>query len=173
MKKKKLMISVSILCIILSFSLIGCSIKDDYIIETKENTDEKPSSDKINEAFDSEKVKDLMDKLKTTPKELSDKSNDVDSDTVRTMRELNDKADELTDALNSADFQGKSEDIKNKFDDINDKLNQIKDNVEDAKNRVDTAKNPIDEKQVTNTVDEFQVHMNNLQRALDRAASTR
>lgn len=173
MKKEKLIISVSLLCMIFSFSLLGCNLKDDYIIQTKENTDEKPSADKVNEVFDSQKMKDLLDKLKTTPKELSDKIDDVDSDTTRTMKELNDKADELTDALNSADIEGKSEDIKNKFDEINDKLNEIKDNVDDAKQRADTAKNPIDKKQVTNTIDEFQTHMDNLQRALDRVSSTR
>ncbi|MFW2488522.1 hypothetical protein [Clostridium chromiireducens] len=171
MKMKNIM--SLILSIILSFSFIGCSLKDDYILQTKEDTDEIPSGDKVNEVFDSEKMKDLMDKLKTTPKEVSDKSDEVDSDTVRTMRELSDKADELTDALNSADFQGKSEDIINKFNDINDKLDEIKDNVDDAKNRVDTYENPIDEKQVTNTVDEFTTHMDNLQRALDRASSTK
>ena len=170
--KKKNIISL-ILCSIISFSLIGCNIKDDYIIQTKENTDEKPSGDKVNEAFDSKKMTELMDKLKTTPKELSDKVVEVDSDTQRTMKELNQKANELTDALNSADFEGKSEDVKKQLDDISDKLDEIKDNVEDAKNRVDTLKNPIDKVQVTNTVDEFSTHMDNLQRALDRASSTR
>ena len=110
MKKKNIM-SLT-LGIIVSFSLIGCNLKDDYIIQRKENTDEKPSGDKVNEVFDSQKMKDLMDKLKTTPKEISDKVDEVDSDTTRTMKELNDKADELTDALNNADLQGKSEDIK-------------------------------------------------------------
>lgn len=109
--KKKSMMSL-ILAILLSFSLIGCNLKDDYILETKENTDEKPTSDKVNEVFDSQKMKDLMDKLKTKPKEISDKVDEVDSDTTRTMKELNQKADELTNALNSADLQGKSEDIK-------------------------------------------------------------
>ena len=123
MKKKKI-ISL-ILCSIISFSLIGCNIKDDYIIQTKENTDEKPSGDKVNEVFDSEKMEELMDKLKTTPKEVSDKLDEVDSDTTRTMQELNDKADELTDALNNADFEGKSEDIKKQFDDISDELDEV------------------------------------------------
>lgn len=158
---------------ILIFSLIGCNLKDDYIIETKENTDEKPSGDKVNEVFDSEKMKDVMDKIKTTPKELSDKIDEVDSDTQRTMRELNEKANELTDALNNADFQGKSEDIKEKLDDISDKLDELKDNVDDAKDRVDTYENPVDEVKVSDTVDEFTTHMDNLQRALDRASSTR
>lgn len=171
MKKKKILSLM--LCIILAFSLIGCNLKDDYRIETKENTDEKPSGDKVNEVFDSEKMTEVMDKLRTTPKELSDKIDEVDSDTQRTMRELNEKANELTDALNNADFQGKSEDVKEKLDDISDKLDEIKDNVKDAKDRVDTYENPIDKVQVADTVDEFTTHMDNLQRALDRVSSTR
>lgn len=158
---------------ILIFSLIGCNLKDDYIIETKENTDEKPSGDKVNEVFDSEKMKDVMDKIKTTPKEMSDKIDEVDSDTQRTMRELNEKADELTNALNNADFEGKSEDLKEQLDDISDKLDELKDNVEDAKDRVDTYENPVDKVKVTDTIDEFTTHMDNMQRALDRASSTR
>jgi len=169
---KKNIISL-ILCSVISFSLIGCNLKDDYIIKTNVNTDEKPSGDKVNEVFDSEKMKEVMDKLKTTPKELSDKTDEVDSDTQRTMKELNEKANELTDALNHADFQGKSEDVKKQLDDISDELDKIKDNVDDAKNRADTFKNPIDKVQVTNTVDEFTTHMDNLGRALDRASSTR
>ena len=161
------------LCMILAFSLIGCNLKDDYIIETKENTDEKPSGDKVNEVFDSEKMKDVMDKIKTTPKELSDKIDEVDSDTQRTMRELNEKADELTDALNNADFEGKSEGLKEQLDDISDKLDELKDNVEDAKDRADTYENPVDKVKVTDTIDEFTTHMDNMQRALDRASSTR
>ena len=161
------------LCMILIFSLIGCNLKDDYIIETKENTDEKPSGDKVNEVFDSEKMKDVMDKIKTTPKEMSDKIDEVDSDTQRTMRELNEKADELTNALNNADFEGKSEDLKEQLDDISDKLDELKDNVEDAKDRVDTYENPVDKVKVTDTIDEFTTHMDNMQRALDRASSTR
>ena len=170
--KKKNIISL-ILCSIIAFSLIGCNIKDDYIIETKKNTDEKPSGDKVNEVFDSEKMAELMDKLKTTPKEVSDKLDEVDSDTTRTMQELNDKADELTDTLNSADFEGKSEDIKKQFDDISDKLDELKDNVNDAKDRADTFEDPIDKIQVTDTIDEFTSHSDNLQRALNRASSTR
>lgn len=171
MKKKSLM--VFMLCIILSFSLIGCNIKDDYIIETKENTDEKPSGDKVNEVFESEKMKDLMDKLKTTPKEASDKLDEADSDTVRTMKELDNKVNELTDALNNADIQGKSEEVRDKVDDISDNLEEIKDFAQDAKNRADTAENPIDKTQITDTVDELTTHINNLERALDRAASTK
>lgn len=110
MKKKNIM--SFILLLILSFSLIGCNLKDDYILQTKEDTDEKPSADKVNEVFESDKMKELMDKLKSNPKEISDKVNEVDSDTTRVMKELNDKADELTDELNNADFEGKSEDIK-------------------------------------------------------------
>ena len=171
MKKKNIM--CLILFSIISFSLIGCNIKDDYIIETKSNTDEKPTGDKVNEIFDSEKMTELMDKLKTTPKEVSDKLDEVDSDTTRTMKELNDKADELTDALNNSDLQVKSEDIKKQFDDISDKLDELKNNINDAKDRADTIKDPIDKTQVTDTIDEFTSHTDNLQRALDRASSTR
>lgn len=171
MKIKKILSLM--LCMILIFSLIGCNLKDDYIIETKENTDEKPSGDKVNEIFESEKMTEVMDKIKTTPNELSDKIDEVDSDTQRTMRELNEKANELTDALNNADFQGKSEELKEQLDDISDKLDEIKDNVEDSKNRIDTYENPVDKVKVTDTIDEFSTHMDNLQRALDRASSTR
>jgi uncharacterized protein YukE len=171
MKIKKILSLM--LCMILIFPLIGCNLKDDYIIETKENTDEKPSGDKVNEVFDSEKMKDVMDKIKTTPKEMSDKIDEVDSDTQRTMRELNEKADELTDALNNADFEGKSEDLKEQLDDISDKLDELIDNVEDAKDRADTYENPVDKVKVTDTIDEFTTHMDNMQRALDRASSTR
>jgi hypothetical protein len=171
MKIKKILSIM--LCMILIFPLIGCNLKDDYIIETKENTDEKPSGDKVNEIFDSEKMKDVMDKIKTTPKEMSDKVDEVDSDTQRTMKELNEKADELTNALNNADFEGKSEDLKKQLDDISDKLDELKDNVDDAKDRVDTYKNPVDKVKVTDTIDEFTTHMDNMQRALDRASSTR
>lgn len=170
--KKKNIISL-ILCSIISFSFIGCNLKDDYIIKTQENTDEKPSGDKVNEVFDSEKMADLMDKLKTTPKEVSDKLDEVDSDTTRTMKELNDKADELTDVLNNADFEGKSEEVKKQFDDISDKLDELKDNVNDAKDRADAIENPIDKTQVTDTIDEFTSHSDNLQRALNRFSSTR
>lgn len=170
--KKKSVISLFI-GIVLSFSLIGCNLKDDYILETKENTDEKPTNDKINEAFNSEKIKDLMDKLKSRPKEISDKIDEVDSDTTRVMKELNQKADELTDALNSADLQGKSEDIKDKFDEISDELDEVKSDIDDAKDRADAYKNPVDKKQVSDTVDEFTIHMDNLQRAMDRFSSTR
>lgn len=171
MKKKNLM--SLIFCIILSFSLIGCNIKDDYIIQTKENTEEKPSGDKVDEVFDSEKMKDLMNKLKTTPKEISGKIDESDSDTVRTMKELNDEVNQLTDALNNADIQGKSEDVRKQVDDISDNLEEIKDIANDAKDRADTIENPIDQAQVTNTVDELSSHINNLERALDRLASTK
>ncbi|MDR3593833.1 hypothetical protein [Clostridium sp.] len=170
--KKKTMISL-IIGILLSFSLIGCNLKDDYILKTNENTDEKPTSDKVNEAFDSEKMKDLMNKLKYKPKEISDKADEVDSDTTRIMKELDQKADELTDALNSADLQGKSEDIKDKMDKISDELDQVKSDADDAKDRADTYKNPVDKKQVSDTIDEFTTHMDNLQRAMDRFSTTR
>lgn len=170
--KKKNIISL-ILCSMISFSLIGCNIKDDYIIQRKENTDEKPSGNKVNEVFDSEKMTELMDKLKTTPKEISDKLDEVDSDTTRTMKELNDKVDELTDTLNNADFEGKSADVKKQFDDISDKLNEIKDNIDDAKDRADTIEQPIDKTQVTDTMDDLKAHIDNLERALNRVSSTK
>lgn len=171
MKRKSVLSLIS--GILLSCSLIGCNLKDDYIIKINENTDEKPSTDKVDEVFDSEKMKDFLDKLKYKPKEISDKIDEADSDTIRMMKELNKKADELTDALNSADLEGKSNDIKDKSDEISDKLDEIKNNMDDAKDRADTYKNPVDKKQVTDTVDEFSTHMDNLERALDRAASTR
>ena len=170
--KKKSVISL-VLGTLISFSLIGCNLKDDYILETKENTDERPTDDKINEAFNSEKIKDLMDKLKSRPKEISDKIDEVDSDTTKVMKELNQKADELTDALNSADLQGKSEDIEDKFDEISDELDEVKSDIDDAKDRANAYKNPVDKKQVSDTVDEFTTHMDNLQRAMDRFSSTK
>ncbi|AGX42294.1 hypothetical protein [Clostridium saccharobutylicum] len=165
--KKKNIVSI-LMCMVLSFSLFGCSFKDDYIIQTKENTDEKPSGDKVNEVFNSEKMKDLMDKLKSTPKKISDKADEVDSDTTRMMNELNDKADELTDAINDADVDGKSEDIKAKFDDISDELDKVNEKVNDAKEKSDSFENPVDETKITDTVDEFTSHMNNLENALNR-----
>lgn len=171
MKKKYIM--KLIIFILLSFSLFGCSLKDDYIIKTNEDTDEKPSADKVNEVFDSQKMKDLMDKLKSKPKEISDKIDETDSNTTRIMNELNEKADELTDALNSADLDGKSEDIKEKSDEISDKLDELQNNIDDAKNRADTVEDPIDKTQVTDTVDDFSTHMNNLERALNRLSSTK
>lgn len=171
MNKRNIMIFI--IFFMFSFSLIGCNLKDDYILETKEDTEEKLSSDKVNEVFESEKMKNLMNKLKFSPKEISDNLNEIDSDTVRIMKEINNKADELTDVIDSADFQGKSEEVKNKLDDISDKLDEIKDNVEDTKNRMDNYENPIDEKQITDTLDEFTIHMNNLEKALDRISSTR
>lgn len=171
MKKKNRM--SLIFCIILSFSLIGCNIKDDYIIETKENTEEKPSGEKVDEVFNSEKMKNLMDKLKTTPKEVSDKIDETDSDTVRAMKELDNKVAELADALNNADIQGKSEDVRKQADDISDNLEEIKDIVNDAKDRADAIENPVDKTQITDTVDELTSHMENLERALDRVASTK
>ena len=170
--KKKSVISL-VLGTLISFSLIGCNLKDDYILETKENTDERPTDDKINEAFNSEKIKDLMDKLKSRPKEISDKIDEVDSDTTKVMKEINQKADELTDALNSADLQGKSEDIEDKFDEISDELDEVKSDIDDAKDRANAYKNPVDKKQVSDTVDEFTTHMDNLQRAMDRFSSTK
>lgn len=171
MKKKNIIILI--ISILFSFSLIGCNVKDDYIIQTKENTDEKPSGDKVNEAFETDKMKDIMDKLKSEPKEISDKINNVDSDTERIMKELNQKADELTDALNNADLDGKSEDIKEKMDDISDKLDELEDKVDDAKDRADAYENPIDKTKVTDAVDNFSSHVDNLERAMNRAASTR
>lgn len=168
--KKKNIISV-IICFILSFSLVACNLQDDYILKTNENTDEEPSGEKVDEIFSTEKMQDMMDKLKTTPKEVSDKINDVDSDTERMIKELNDKADELTDSLNNADFEGKSEDIKTQFNDISDKLDEIKDRIDDTKDQIDTVENPIDETQVTDVADEFKSHMDNLQSALNRVGN--
>lgn len=169
---KKNIISL-MMCTILSFSLFGCELKDDYILKTNENTDELPFGEKVDDIFDSEKMTELMDKLKTTPKEVSDKIDEVDSDTERMIREASDKAAALTDALNSADFEGKSEDVKSKFEDISDKLDEIKDRVDDEKNQIDTNEEKIDKTQVSDTMDEFTSHMDNLQSALDRVGNDR
>lgn len=166
-------IMILLLCSFTIFSLTACEFKDDYIIVRKENTDEKPSGDKVNEIFDSEKMKDLMDKLKTAPKEISDKINEADGDGSRVLKELNDKADELTDALNNADLEGKSEEVKKQFDEISDKFEELKNNVEELKDKADTVENPIDKTKISNTIDEFSTHLDNLQRALDRVSSTR
>ena len=52
-------------------------------------------------------------------------------------------------------------------------IDMLKNQLDDAKDRADTYKNPIDKKQVTDTVDEFTTHMDNLERAMDRLSSTR
>lgn len=166
MKKKNII--CLILCSILSFSLIGCNLQDDYILETKENTDEKPSDDTVNEIFESEKVSELMDKLKTTPGDVTEKLDDVDSDTEKMLRELTEKADELTDTINSADIEGRSDEIKSQMDEISDKLDDIKEKVEDTKDRVDTIENPVDKTEVTDVVDQFEIHMKNLEKVLNR-----
>lgn len=165
--KKNNVISL-IICFIVSFSLVGCNLKDDYILKTNENSNEELSKEKVDEIFDTENIKDLMDKLKTTPKEVSDKMDEVDSDTERVLRELNDKAEELTDALNNLDIEQKSEDIKTQFDDISNKLDEVKERVENTKDQIKEFKDPIDETQVTDTVDEFKAHMDNLQSAINR-----
>lgn len=160
-----------IMASVLSISLTGCGnlkLEDDYILQVKENTDAKPSGDKVNDIFDSEKVSKLMDKLKTMPADITEKLDNVDSDTEDKIKELTDKADELTDKINSADLSGKSEEIKSKIDEITDKLDEVKDKVDDVKDRADSIENPVDKEKVTDTLDEFQSHMNNLKSALDR-----
>jgi len=163
-----------VICTIVStlgLSLVGCDkiqLKDDYIIQLKENSDAKPSGDKVNDVFASEKVSEFMDKLKTMPADITDKLDNVDSETEDKIRELTNKADELSDKINRADIEGKSEDIKSKIDEISDELDKLKDKADDTKDRVDKVENPIDKKKVTDTLDEFQSHMDNLESALNR-----
>lgn len=171
MKRKLVGLIICTIVSALSISLTGCGkiqLEDDYILQVKENTDAKPSGDKVNDVFDSDKVSELMDKLKTMPADITEKLDEVDSDTENSIRELTDKADELTDKLNNADLSGKSEDIKSQIDEISDKLDEVKDKVDDAKDRVDDIENPVDKNKVTDTLDQFQSHMDNLQSALDR-----
>ena len=171
MKRKVVSLIICAIVSSLSISLAGCGklqLEDDYIIQVKENTDAKPSGDKVNDVFDSDKISELMDKLKSMPADIADKLDEVDSDTENSIRELTDKADELTDKINSADLEGKSDDIKSNIDEMSDKLDDLKDKVDDAKDRADDIENPIDKEKVTDTLDEFRSHMNNLESALNR-----
>ena len=116
MKIKKIILICTICMVPFSMLSCGLNFQDDYILEVKENTDEKPSGDKVDEIFESDKISELMDKLKTTPAEISDKLDEVDSETKDKIDELNEKMDELKDTIDSADIEGKSEDIIDKID---------------------------------------------------------
>ena len=154
--------------ITMSYLITGCNLKDDYIIKVSENTDEKPSGDKVDEIFESEKISELMDKLKTTPSEVSEKLDEVDNDTQEILDELNDKIDELKTTIDNADFENKSEDIVNKINDINDKIDEIKEKTDDAKDRLDNFENPVDEEKVNDLIDELKLHMSNLENSINR-----
>ncbi|WP_460279688.1 hypothetical protein [Clostridium sp. CTA-5] len=158
------------LCIFLSFSLMGCKFQDDYILVTKQNEDEVPSSEKVDDIFDSDKVKELEDKLKDKPAEIANKLDDMDEDKERIIKEFTDKADELTDKLNEADLQGKSEDVKKNMEELTDKLDELKDKTDDVKDKIEEKKddNIIDETKVSDIKDDFNSHIDNLQKALNR-----
>lgn len=113
------------------FLITGCNLKDDYIIKVNDDTEEAPSSDKVDEIFNSEKVSELIDKLKTTPSEMRIKLDQADSDTKEMIDNLNDKIDELKNTISNADIEGKSEDIVDKFDELNGKIDEIKEKIKD------------------------------------------
>lgn len=113
-------------------------------------------------------MKDLMDKLKFMFKKIFDKGDEVDSDIIRMMNELNDKVDELIDVINNVDVDGKSEDIKVKFDDILDEFDKVNEKVNDVKDKLDSFENFVDEIKIIDIVDEFIFYMNNLENVLDR-----
>lgn len=154
--------------VVLSIFILGCNLQDDYVTKINYPSDAELSNDTINEVFDNEDVKELLDKLKTKPKDIVENLDEVDSDTTRILNELNEKADELTDTLNSADFEGKSEELKDKFDEISDKLDELQSNADDTKDRLDTYERPIDEEKVTDLIDEYETHIDNLERAINR-----
>lgn len=169
--KKNVIICIIMSCILLVLS--GCSklnLQDDYILKTNESSDEELSGEKVNEIFEKEKVKNLMDKLKTTPAEVAEKLDESDSESKEMIDELNEKADELTEALDDVNLESKADEIKEKLDDISNKLDEIKDKVDDTKDNVENKKDnmSVDKEKVTDIVDEFSSHMNNLQSALSR-----
>ncbi|GAA0077912.1 hypothetical protein UT300005_22900 [Clostridium sp. CTA-5] len=149
---------------------MGCKFQDDYILVTKQNEDEVPSSEKVDDIFDSDKVKELEDKLKDKPAEIANKLDDMDEDKERIIKEFTDKADELTDKLNEADLQGKSEDVKKNMEELTDKLDELKDKTDDVKDKIEEKKddNIIDETKVSDIKDDFNSHIDNLQKALNR-----
>lgn len=159
---------VLILLIMCSCSFLGCNLKDDYIIKINDSSDEKLSNESIDKVYNNEDVQKFLDKLNTKPKEIVEKLDEVDSNTTRILKEVNGKADELSDIINRADFEGKSEDIKDKFDEISDKLDELQDKAEDSKDRIDSYENPVNKEDLSDTLDEFQAHMNNLESALSR-----
>ncbi|AOR23131.1 coiled-coil domain-containing protein [Clostridium taeniosporum] len=169
MRKKNLMIAIGLI-LILGFSLLGCNLQDDYVLTVKQSEDETPSSEKVDEIFDSEDIQELKDKLRDTPSEIADKMDEFDEDKERLMKEFADKADELTDKLNQADLKGKSEDLKDKFDEIMDKLDEIRDDVDETKDKIEDKKDEdiVDKTEITDLKDQFELQVENLQNALDR-----
>lgn len=169
MKKRKLIIFVSIM-FILAFNLIGCNLQDDYVLTVKQSEDETPSGEKVDEIFDSKDIQELKDKLKNVPNEISDNMNEFDGDKERIMKEFSNKVDELSDKLNAADLEGKSEDLKEKFDDISDKLSQLKESADEVKDKIEDKKHEdiIDKTKITDLKDEFKIQIENLQNAIDR-----
>lgn len=166
MKIRNLMICGIILA--MPFSMISCDLQDDYILNVSESTESKIDGDKVNEIFESEKVSNLLDKLKTTPGEISDKLDNSDSETQEKIDELNDKMDDLKSTINDADFENKSEDIIDKIDEISGKIDELKDKVDDVKDRADNYDSPINKEKATDSVDELKSHMDNLENALNR-----
>ena len=171
MKRKLLGLAICAVASTLSFSISGCSkieLQDDYILQINQSEATDLSNDKIDEVFDSEKVSELMDKLKTMPADIADKLDDGDGETADKVKELTDKVDELTDKINELDLSGKSDDIKSKVDEISDKLDELEDKADDVKDRIDDFKDPIDKEKITDTVDEFESQIDDLQSALNR-----
>lgn len=164
----KIRLLLSTMLIVCSFLFLGCSTKDDYITNIKEPDNKKLSSESIDEAYDNKDIQEFLEKLNSKPSEIADKLDEADSDTTRILNEVSDKADELSDIINRADFEGKSEEIKDKFDEISDDLDELQDKADDAKDRKDSYDNPISEEDLTDTLDEFQTHMDNLERAVSR-----
>lgn len=165
MKTRLLLSTMLIVC---SFSFWGCNIKDDYITNINEPDNKELSSESIDEAYDNKDIKEFLEKLNSKPSEIADKLDEADSDTTRILNEVSDKADELSDIINRADFDGKSEEIKDKFYEISDDLDELQDKADDAKDRKDSYNNPVSEEDLTDTLDEFQTHMDNLERAVSR-----
>ena len=162
---------LSILLIVSSLSSIGCNMEDDHVTKLSKPDDDELSSESIDEAYDNEDIQDFLEKLNSKPSEIADKLDEADSDATRILNEVSEKADELSDIINRADFEGKSEEIKDKFDEISDELDELQDNVDDAKDRKDSYDNPVNKEDLTDTLDEFQAHMDNLERAISRLGS--
>ncbi len=165
MKVKLLLLTLLIVC---NFSFLGCSMEDDYIKKLKEPDDEELSSESIDTAYNNEDIQDFLEKLNSKPSEIADKLDEADSDTTRILNEVSEKADELSDIINRADFEGKSEEVKDKFDEISDDLDELQNKADDAKDRKDSYDNPVSEEDLTDTLDEFLIHMDNLERSVSR-----
>eukprot|EP00828_Plagiopyla_frontata_P047791 TRINITY_DN8941_c0_g1_i1.p4 TRINITY_DN8941_c0_g1~~TRINITY_DN8941_c0_g1_i1.p4 ORF type:complete len:177 (-),score=47.01 TRINITY_DN8941_c0_g1_i1:133-663(-) len=154
--------------IIFSLSFMGCTLKDDYIIKINDSTEQELSNKTIDEVFDNKDIKELLDKIKNKPKKITNNLDNVDSETLRILKEINQKTDDLTDSLNNADLKGKNQDLKNKIDNISDDIDKLKEKIENNKNELKTYENPIDKTEVTDLLDEYETHINNLESALSR-----